>query len=440
MPAVVPQFRGGVEFLKYYFLYLLFFLFCVSKFHPFLSTYGDVQLYVNTTHFDMWNYQPVWPYLAGLVYRGFGEQVLFGTQAVMYAVSTLLIAAVAYSSGRGWCCAMLIFMAINIRSYFYIANPLTEIFNLFVFSLGIYTLHMLEGERKGRLSCMILSVFVLVLIGLTRSANVVFLVLLFVFLVIQYIRKGGRLNVALIVVIPALCVAVIFNALLQEKPNNTGINLLRFVISACEGDIAKEVKCSDEVFSSKKSPVVHKYFEANGRLSGVERSFESQGLNVWQPEFSDEIKVVYFRLLQKSPLSFAFAIKKNYLQQLTDTYVLPYPEDTNASMLNLPFFAFLNHVATSISMIVAGSAPFIVVFFLAIVVFGRAISVGAMFCLAWLASEIITSQSIFANLWISDASRMRFHYEIPGILLLFGLFSFIAIFRKDGNRTLLKSA
>ena len=242
-------FRGAVSICVLAVVFLAF----LSQFRPFLSLYGDAQQYLGSTRLELWHYQPLWPCLARLVNRGFGLEGVFRLQAALYLLSIALLFVASQRIIRGVGYVLAVFMVLNVRAYFYISNPLTEVLNLFVFSLvlALWTSCLDEPEHPRRALLVVLS-GVLMTVGLTRRTNLVFLVLLLGFLLLRLLRGERRLNLLpALAVVPALLLTASFNVGLQNRENNTGMNLLQFIYLACEPSL-----CSRAVFSSPHAPTV----------------------------------------------------------------------------------------------------------------------------------------------------------------------------------------
>ena len=120
----------------------------------------------------------------------------------------------------------------------------------------------------------------------------------------------------------------------------------------------------------------------------------------------------------RNPHRVVVAAGKNYLGQVTATTAYVYPEDPNRAALDAKPVALLaegrHHLAGDAG---GGLAPLLIVFSSGQAILSRARDFPLLLLASWLVSDVVTSQLAFANSWISDASRMRFHYEVPGLLL-----------------------
>jgi hypothetical protein len=411
-PAVTASPRKlRVAQLCFLSILFLIFLTLVSRFAPYLSPYGDVQGYIRPDGFNPWNYQPIWPYIASSLYSVAGTEGIFVLQAALYfASATLLFFAAEHIRRRsGWILA--VFCVVNIRAYFYIANPLTEIFNIFLFSLGLFLWTRLSRDRA---TVPLALAGILLVAGLSRSANMAFLALLLMLVVIHFSRGDRHTFLSRIaIILPPTIIVVSFNVALQHRDNNTGVNLLRFVMAACS-----QQHCAPEIFTDSRTPAAAEFYERHRSLDGFYKQFETDRINFYKPQLAQEMKTVYLNLLLKEPVRFAAQVVANYRQQVGATFLPPYPEDTNLSVTASKLVFAADRVVTAISCLIAAFAPFIIAWYLAKLIFASRLEGSICYLLAWLMAEVMTSQAMFSNLWISDASRMRFHYEIPGLLLL----------------------
>ncbi|GAB2799801.1 hypothetical protein [Dyella kyungheensis] len=394
------------------------YLIVLNQFSTFLSLYGDAPAYVVPKyHFDFWNYQPIWPYVAGKVNAHWGLKALFAFQAALYFASIVLIF---YPMQRlykfgGWLVAG--FMLVNIRAYFYIANPLTETLNLFAFALTFFFWEQLRARR--RYIAWFLAI-ALVAILFVRTANVAFIGALFMLVLVRALRASHAVErwqacLFLLLVLPALIAGVTYNVMLQGRPNNTGVNLLGFVSMACD-----QGRCPRNLGDPKVSPVASRYLMEHGDMErgALLVAFRQQGIDVWDPRLLNEMKAFYLRLLLTAPEAFISGGYANYKRQVLDTYVAPYLEDTNLAVRSRLSIGLMEHISTSVAMLVAALMPLLVLGFGVAILVARRFNITVVFVTAWLAAEGLTSQWLFGSQYISDASRMRLHYEIPGLILI----------------------
>jgi hypothetical protein len=104
------------------------YLWQLTNFTFFFSTYGDVKGHVLGTWPSWFNYQPVYPLLAGLIRRLFSVESIFIMHAVLYAGCLILIFKVGQICVRFGGYVMVLIALFNMRAYFYIARSVELIF------------------------------------------------------------------------------------------------------------------------------------------------------------------------------------------------------------------------------------------------------------------------------------------------------------------------
>lgn len=379
-------------------------------FTPFISEYGDARAYVLAEGFSIWGYQPLWPWVSGHVYRTLGADGLFWLQALFYALATRMVFRVSYPVSKSGAYTAAALMLFNMRAYFLIANPLTEMLNLLWFCVGwraccaVTDLKMPTLMRTGAF------VSSLLLILVSRASNVMFIAALAALLAVRALRQPSRGHVT---ALAGCTLVLVFGAAwflaLQRGENNTGINLARFVVTACEsGD------CARGVFDSDASPITREWMRNHSSLRGVEEGFAEKGHSVWSVAFAREMKVVYRRLLMHSPAAFVHNVARNYRAQVVDTYMAGYPEDPNLKLLARLRGALWAHLTNAIAMLAALLAPLVVLPLLVSQLRNDG-STALAWPTAWLVSELFATLVVFSCMLIGDANRMRFHYEIPAV-------------------------
>lgn len=308
------------------------------------------------------------------------------------------------------------YMLVNIRAYFYIANPLTETLNLFAFAFAFFCWEQLRKRRH--YVAWILAIALLVLI-FVRTANVAFMGALFALLLVRALRASRAVErwqawLFVLLVLPALIAGGTYNAMLQGRINNTGVNLLGFVSMACD-----QSPCPRDLGDPQASPVASRYLMEHGNMEreAVLAAFRKEGIGVWDPRLVDEMKPFYVRLLFTAPEAFVSGGYANYKRQVLDTYVSPYLEDTNLLVLSDLGIGLMGHISTSVAMLVAALMPLLFLGFGIAVLLARRFNITVVFVMAWVAAEGLTSQWLFGSQYFSDPSRMRLHYEIPGLIL-----------------------
>jgi len=401
-----------------YAAFLLIMYTLASYFVPYVNPIGDVQAYVNSDGFDVWSYQPLWPYVAGFVNLHHGIDGLYVFQRFIYAFSALLILLTLYGRSRVIACTVVGFIAINVAGYFYLANPLTENFNLFAFCVALFLWN--RSSQLPHFGLWMFTTWAFICLGLTRSSNLLFIAALAGLCLLHIARDRRWVLAALIIIMPALLGIGLWTIQLQSHGNaNTGMNLMRVIVLACEENPATSTTpCPADVFSAPESPTIHAYYESTGHIARVPTAFAARGLSEFTDQYNKEVKATFRRLLLLAPGKLLHAGWVNYTRHVDAEYLGIYPDDPNIAMTNQPTWQALAIVSNWIARIVALLCPALVLIAAITRPFVKRIDPVVVFCTAWAASEIFASFFLFSNDYVSDASRMRYHYLIPGLILL----------------------
>jgi hypothetical protein len=270
----------------------------------------------------------------------------------------------------------------------------------------------------------------LILLALTRGPNS--LMLLLFALSLLFLRnevRDTRLQLFVIFSI-TFFTALTYTLSAHNAKSNIGLNLHTFIERACTFN-----PCKEKIFKQENTPIISTHWEKNKTISGVRAAFDSAGHGPFSPTYSTEMRRVYLRLIRYAPASYVSQIIKNWRDQLNDKTIAIYPEDTNLKLLASTPFKTWAEVSTWFSIAMAAVAPLVLLAGAVRIIISKSSVIEAYF-VAWLGACLSSSLIIFAASWITDSSRIRFHFEFQVFLLLF-IFSssyFAALASADGAK------
>ncbi len=394
---------------------LAIYVLLLSNFAFYISAYGDVKGYVYGAWPSWFNYQPLYPLLAGLIRRTTAVESIFFVQATMYAATLYLAFRLGQQCMRFGGYVMVIFGLFNMRAYFYVANPLTEILNLLLFFIVAYLVCILMADvGVGRKKWLVSICFgiALLLLALTRGPNSLMLLLFGTALL--FLRKDSLpLRLLLVsILISTFLIALVYSLFAHATKSNVGLNLHTFIERTC----ARET-CVASIFQQPDTPVVSAHWTQNATISGIRGAFEKKGYGPFSREYSDEMRSVYVRLFIHAPNSFLSQVVQNWKDQLMDHTIAIYPEDTNLRLLENDAYRLWAAGSTWASIFLAALAPILVAIGSVRILAGKASIVESLFT-TWIASCLFASLILFAASWVSDSSRIRFHFEFQAVFLL----------------------
>lgn len=406
-PAWLLPVMGGLGLL-------LLYVVIVSRFSPFLSGYGDDVAYVGTPGFLWSSYQPLWGTVAGSVFRAAGLDGVMLLQAVLYAVSVALVMGSCWRTSRVLAWSAGVFMVVNLQAAFYIASPLTETMSLFLFSLGLWAWQMLDPpSRAWRWPLLSIVAASVVAVALARAGDAALGPVLLALTLVRVVRRDrGPYRLALVALVPAVAVTALWTWSLQSQPNATGINLYRFVLAACA-----HATCPTHVLTGADTPVTRDHVLETGSLAGLDQAFVSATGSVWTDRFGEEMRTVYLKLVREAPGVVIVGAVRNVADQLRATTQPAYPEDPNATLLTTGWGAAVGAATLAVSRLLALMSPLVAAYATVRVVVRRRVPMLLTFCLAWLVTELVMSQWLYAGILLSEAPRMRLHYVVPAIVV-----------------------
>ncbi len=389
----------------------------------FISAYGDVKGYVYGAWPSWFNYQPLYPLLAGLIRRTTTVEAIFFVQAAMYASTMYLAFRLGQKCMRFGGYALVIFGLFNMRAYFYVSNPLTEILNLLLFFVLAYLVfNLVAGIGRGQKKWLVCLGFgvVLLLLALTRGPNSLMLLLFAAALL--FLRKESRhLRLLLVSILMGIfLLALVYSYFAHATKSNVGLNLHTFVERACT-----RAPCDASIFQQSDTPIVSAHWAKNASISGIRSAFEKNGYGPFSREYSDEMRRVYVRLFIQEPTKFLSQVFQNWKDQLTDHTIAIYPEDTNLRLLTADAYRWWATISTWLSISLAAVAPFLVAISGIRILVAKASIVESLFT-TWIASCLFASLILFAASWVSDSSRIRFHFEFQTVFILLLFVSYTA--------------
>ena len=416
--------------------FLGIFIYILSNFSFFIPSYGDAASYSSYRWPPSFSYQPTFPFIVSFLKLTFNNRVsIYYFQSILFFITIIILKVLLKDvAGKAISLVSSIILLLNIRWYFYIANPLTEVTNLFLFFFFFYFL-MKSNNYWGssnnfliKLGYLLVTFLILLALIFNRTSNIFFALILSLLLVL--FNNHRKISIVIFLsFVTALSLHLIYN----NNYNGLGLNLGHFILATCEKNDVQ--KCPEIIFNADKNSVIGKYWQARKSLKEIENEF-----NVWGKEYGDEMKAVYFRLLWYAPGVFLQGVLYNWEEQIVGTYFPPYPEDPNQYLLNTPLIGLLS----KLSNVFAGSSILLIVFFVPIGIIyliqyraEPAVSLFLATLIAWIIGQFICTNTMFANLWISDATRMRLSYEMQSLLLILFVSKLIMIsLRRQGAHSL----
>lgn len=394
---------------------LVLYVVVVTRFSPFLSGYGDDVAYVGTPGFIVSSYQPLWGTVAGAVFRAAGLHGVMVLQAGVYAIGVMLVMAACWRSSRPLAWGLGTFMVLDVQAMFYVASPLTETLSLALFALGMWAWQALGGAR-GPWRWLLLVVIAAAVVGvaLTRAGDVVFGVALLMLTSIRVARRDvPAYRLALVALVPVVALTALWSWSLQGQPNATGLNLYRFVLISC-----RHTSCPVDAFTGADTPVTRDHVIATGGLAGLDGAFARARGSVWSPGFGQEMRTVYLRLLRTDPHAVAAGVLYNIADQARAATQPAYPEDPNGLLLASGWLRAADLATRALSVLLVLLSPVVAAYGAVRAAVVRRAPLLLVFALAWLVTEMATSQWLYAAILPSEAPRMRLHYVVPAVIVV----------------------
>lgn len=400
---------------KIFFLFLCgTYAIVLSQLSFYISPYGDAKVYVFGDWPAWFTHQPLYPLTAGAVRRVFGLDAVYGLNILLYA-GTMAAAwfvgrRISPSAGYVLCSAILL----NARSYFYVTNPLTEVMYLFLFFLAALVFaHWNDWANKfEKVKSIGLLSILLVLFCLVRGPNPLILLIM---LGLCLIAPSGRIALKRRLCL-ALCATFVvvtgYTAFAQRTKSAVGLSLHAFVEIAC----ARQ-KCPEKIFAGDDTPYVQKHFREKKTISGIRDTLARDGHGPFSSTYANEMRAVFLKLIWNAPSVYLSQVAQNWRDIHADRSLGIYPEDPNLKLFEQPRWLVWASASTYFSTSMLALTPIFIIIGIVQNLRGRASMVqrwatGAM--LGCLSASLL----IYAVHWVTDGSRLRFHFEFATLLAI----------------------